>query len=94
MSLLKGECNRCGLCCWVQGEFKCENLVVMKPGPQPGATFCKVYETRTNGMPIKLIRKKDGATIHGTCLRDTIHEDILILPYIGKGCSLEVEKNG
>jgi hypothetical protein len=45
-------------------------------------------------MPIKLIRKKDGATIHGTCLRDTIHEDILILPYIGKGCSLEVEKNG
>jgi hypothetical protein len=88
--MLKGNCNQCGLCCFV-GRYKCENLEVTSIIGAPSATRCKVYEKRYNDMPI-LLKSPEGHIRTGFCLKDTPGEEQSIIPLIRSGqCSMEEE---
>lgn len=86
---LKGECSRCGLCCYV-GEFKCTNLVIVgQPGP-PMASTCAVHFMRYPHMPI-ILRAPDGREVISECTygNPTLEEEVL-RGFIEAGqCSLE-----
>lgn len=93
---LRGECNRCGLCCVVEhpthGTLVCEHLrvtVPVQPLGHPLSTRCGVYAQRVSGM---VIHMRDGAGVGrqlARCFKDTWQEDHVILARgIGRGCSL------
>lgn len=90
---LRGECNRCGACCSGIAPdgvgWRCQYLVISPTIPllYPGSTTCQKYQTRKNGMPIKLIRD-DRQIEPGVCFHDSWNEVQVILPHIGKACSL------
>lgn len=91
---LTGECNRCGLCCAGQVEGKawaCEHLQLTPGVPfgAPGASKCRVYERRVNGMEIT-VYFADGGRARAQCFKGSPQETEIILPHIGKGCSLRV----
>jgi hypothetical protein len=69
--------------------WHCEHLVISPTVPLgvPMSTKCKVYESRRNGMPIRLIRD-DGQMKLGQCFHNSWAETQIILPHIGKACSL------
>ncbi len=87
---LVGDCNQCGLCCYVWG-YACINLVVTGIPGEPGATRCGVYGFRYDGMPIKLVDNKGRIVGESKCALDSDDETENIIPHIGKGCSLEVK---
>lgn len=66
--MLFGSCSRCGSCCLV-GEYRCDNL----EGQIGGATSCRVYEERFNGMPITLINA-EGLRRRGACAKGKSEE--------------------
>ncbi len=87
---LKGECNRCSLCCFV-GNARCANLQITgKPG-EPMASKCAAYEKRIDGMPILLIQP-GGRITWGQCWHNSEMENEVIAQRIGQGCSLEREE--
>jgi len=89
-SLLAGACNRCGVCC-LNGDLRCHNLVVHHPLGTPGATSCRAYGERYNGMPIMLVNGDGIVTSLGACGLNSIQEDLAIIKKgIGKGCSLSL----
>lgn len=96
MTVLTGTCNRCGLCCVIEG-FRCLNLVGPKPlNPvlQGGPTTCAVYDKRYDKMPIILVND-EGLMVRGTCGKDSPAETRAIIERgIGQGCSLELIKEG
>jgi hypothetical protein len=63
--------------------------VVGKPG-DPGATRCKIHDERRRGLPILLMTPEGLVGSLGVCAHGTSVDDEVIIPYIGKGCSLEV----
>lgn len=90
-----GTCNQCGACCapWdpqTGRRLHCENLEVWGPVGTPHATRCRVYGTRFDGMPVRLVDAETG--IWGgrsTCQKDSAAEDEAIVLYgQGRGCSL------
>lgn len=91
---LIGECNLCGLCCYVQnpatGTFlKCEHLKVISQPGMPNATKCGIYEKRYNGMGIALASKDGQEWAHGMCAEGTPAAiNHIVESGIGKGCSL------
>jgi len=93
---LQGTCHQCGLCCvgtMPDGmAWHCEHLVISPTRPLglPMSTKCKVYATRRNGMPIRLLRD-DGQMELGRCFKDSWKETEIILPHIGKACSLTMQ---
>jgi hypothetical protein len=102
MSILSGDCNRCGLCCTteVNGHvFVCQYLRAeidaaykTKPLGTPGASRCGAYENRRDGMPITL-RNFAGDTIHAQCGKNSWAETKTILERgIGRGCSMTVNR--
>ena len=90
---LKGSCNQCGMCCSGVAPdgvpWHCEHLVISPTIPLgfPMSTKCKVYESRRNGMRIWLLRD-DNTRKAGQCFHNTWQEIEIILPHIGKACSL------
>ncbi len=91
---LKGECNRCGLCCSGIQDGKawaCEHLQLTPGVPfgTPGASKCRVYERRVNGMVIT-VYFCNGDRAMSQCFKDSLQETEIILTHIGKGCSLTV----
>ena len=89
-SKLIGNCNRCGLCCYV-GPYRCINLIVMgKPG-DPEATKCAVHGVRYDRMPILLLDTDGRIAGESVCGLDSEEEtESIIEKGIGKGCSLEL----
>jgi len=89
---LTGECNRCGLCCApvIDGvRHPCINLVPEGILGEPNSTLCSVYDTRYEGMPIKLV----GIDTPAVCRKGSDEEAMAILTNgIGQGCSLEVTR--
>ncbi len=86
---LVGDCNRCGLCCYVWG-YACINLVVTGTPGQPMATRCGLHALRYDGMPIKLVDTKGRIVGKSKCALDSDDETENIIPHIGKGCSLRI----
>lgn len=88
--MLHGDCNKCGLCC-MEGGYRCKNLVVLGAIGNPDASFCAVYEARTNLMPIEFIDEQ-GERLEGnySCYKGFGEDEIIIRKGIGKGCSLWV----
>ncbi len=87
---LVGECNQCGLCCYVWG-FKCINLIVDGYPGEPGATRCGVYAFRYDGMPIKLVNGTGRIVGESKCALDSPAEIQRVVMEIGRGCSLTVK---
>ena len=87
---LTGDCNRCGMCCFM-GRYRCVNLLVEgKPG-EPKATKCGAYSIRYNAMPIVMI-DPEGEIVDAFCRHDDPNEGILIASRgFGKGCSMRWE---
>lgn len=55
------------------------------------ATYCTVYNKRTQGMPIVMVNKEGLAVNIANCYFDHPNETMGILERgIGKGCSLRV----
>ena len=98
VSLLQGECNRCGLCC--SGtvpdgrSYVCANLEVVGPLGTPFATRCKVYAERVDGMLIVGVEPVTGAIVGtGFCYLNSRQEDLAIINKgIGRGCSLTLKE--
>ncbi len=90
---LVGDCNQCGLCCYVWG-YACINLVITGTPGEPGATRCGVYTFRYDGMPIKLVDKKGRIVGESKCAFKSATETETIIPHIGKGCSLRIVSKG
>ena len=92
---LIGECSRCGLCCsgvWAGRPFVCEHLVLTGQIGTPQATRCNAYDRRFNGMAVHWIDQERGTVLaQSVCFKGTEDETRLILPHLGKGCSLEIE---
>ena len=87
---LKGRCNQCGLCCFVDGG-KCTNLIVHGEPGQPMATECMIYNDRYPGRPIILMRP-DGSYAEGHCWHNAPNEEAILTKLIEQGkCSLEVD---
>ena len=94
---LVGDCNRCGACCEVERQgmtLRCENLEVLGSIGQPWASRCRAYQTRYDGMPIRLHDIRTGRLIeHSLCAKNSRAETEAILSQgIGRGCSLSVTK--
>lgn len=87
---LVGECNQCGLCCYVWG-FKCINLIVDGYPGEPGATRCGLYAFRYDGMPIKLVNGTGRIVGESKCALDSPAEIQRVVMEIGRGCSLTVK---
>jgi len=88
---LVGECNQCGLCCYVWG-YKCINLVVEGTPGEPGATRCGVYALRYDGMPIKLVNGTGRIVGESKCALDSPAETQRVMMEIGRGCSLKLKE--
>lgn len=94
MVKLAGECNRCGLCCSGQVDglaWACEHLQLTPGVPfgAPGASKCRVYERRVDGMIIT-VYFANGDRAMSQCFKNSVRETELILRHIGKGCSLTI----
>ncbi len=94
---LVGDCNRCGVCCEVESfgrTLRCANLEVIGSLGQPGASRCRAYQTRYEGMPIQLYDIRTGRLIRNSiCAKNSPGEtDAILSRGIGRGCSLSVAK--
>lgn len=94
---LVGDCNRCGVCCEVESfgmTLRCERLEVLGPIGQPGATRCRAYQTRYDGMPIQLYDIRTGRRVMDSlCAKNSQGEtDAILSRGIGRGCSLSVAR--
>ena len=92
---LAGECNRCGACCEVERwgmTLRCEHLEVLGLIGQPGASRCRAYQTRYDGMPIQLYDIRTGRRVMDSlCAKNSQAEtDAILSQGIGRGCSLSV----
>ena len=92
---LEGECNRCGACCEVESwgmTLRCENLEMLGLIGQLGASRCRAYQTRYDGMPIRLYDIRTGRRVMDSlCAKNSRAETEAILSQgIGRGCSLSV----
>lgn len=92
---LRGECNRCGLCCVLDmpaGRVVCEHLRAEMPVTSlgiPGASRCAVYERRINAMAIRMLDGHGNVAQMSRCYQNAWQEDHAILARgIGRGCSL------
>lgn len=73
------------------GTTRCNNLEIIGIPGSPGATRCLVYAERYAGMPIVLIDTRTQKIVSmGACAHGSAVDDLVIVPYIGKGCSLRV----
>jgi hypothetical protein len=72
--------------------MRCNNLEIVGIPGSPGASRCRVYKERYPGLSIMLIdlitQKVTGL---GACAHGSVVDDLVIMPHIGKGCSLRVE---
>lgn len=91
---LEGTCNRCGICCFSpDGEARCENLVVEGFPGDPDATRCGVWETRTHGMPIRMVRWDGTLAYESRCTvfaQQLAEGGRLVLP---EGCTLTLHES-
>ncbi len=85
---LVGECNQCGLCCFVWG-YACINLIVKGIPGQPMATRCGVRGLRYDGMPIKLVDMTGRIVGESKCALESPAETFRVVQEIGRGCSLK-----
>ena len=89
--VLEGQCNKCGLCCApiIDGDrWACENLAQIATLGQPEATYCRVYASRYDGMPINLVHP-DGRLEPARCTKGTEEESRAIMNSgFARGCSL------
>ncbi len=85
---LVGECNQCGLCCFVWG-YKCINLILKSIPGEPGASRCGLYALRYDGMPIKLVDTTDRIVGESKCALNSPAEIQRVVMEIGRGCSLK-----
>ncbi len=85
---LVGECNQCGLCCFVWG-YKCSNLILKSIPGEPGASRCGLYALRYDGMPIKLVDMTGRIVGESKCALGSPAETVRVLHEIGRGCSLK-----
>jgi hypothetical protein len=98
--VLVGDCNQCGACCEAESDgvtLRCENLEVRGPIGQPGAARCRAYQTRYDGMPVRLYDTRTGQFSEDDFIcpknspKDSQAETETILSQgIGRGCSLTV----
>ncbi len=87
---LVGECNQCGLCCFI-GELRCINLIVTGEVGQPMATACAVHKSRYPGMKILMVSPSGSIGMETICGKDDADEAFVIIQRgIGKGCSLDL----
>lgn len=87
---LVGECNQCGLCCFI-GELRCINLIVTGEVGQLMATKCAVHGMRYPGMPIIMVDPQGRIGMETICGKDDADEAFVIIQRgIGKGCSLDL----
>lgn len=87
---LKGQCNQCGICCFL-GAFKCEHLDVGGIPGMPMATRCTVYDERYTDMPILMV-SPEGEIKQGFCLHGSQAEEFELTKLIRRGqCSLQEE---
>lgn len=85
---LLGECTRCGACCVTLEGLRCAHLVGTVG--VPGGTHCRVYATRTDGMPIVFVGA--GPFRPGVCRKDSLAEvEAIVRQGFGRGCSLSLE---
>ena len=62
-----GKCRRCGLCCLSgKRQYQCEHLEVITAVGAAGGTRCRVYESRWQGMPIKMMDQGSGRAVYMT----------------------------
>ncbi len=88
---LVGECNQCGLCCFLD-DLKCGHLIVTGTPGEPCATACGVRGTREDGMKIPMVNGEGVVVRHAFCAKDSPNEvDGILEKGIGKGCSMEVK---
>lgn len=91
---LEGECNKCGQCCSfiANGErVYCEHLARYDELGKENATACKVWHSKWNDMPIRIINAKGEHVSNAKCQVGSEHETRIIFARgIGKGCSLTV----
>ena len=98
--VLVGDCNQCGACCEVESEgatLRCENLEVLGPIGQPRASKCRAYQTRYDGMPIRLYDIRTGQLSEDDyiCPKNSpansqAETETILSQGIGRGCSLSV----
>jgi hypothetical protein len=96
MILILGSCNKCGSCCVVDidGEMcKCEHLII-NPGKrisEPEATECGIYDTRYDGIPMRVVNSRGRVMFKTVCHKECVRESVEINARgIGKGCSLTI----
>jgi len=92
---LTGVCNQCGRCCEVVVDgvrLRCEHLAASAIVGTPGATECRVYAARYDGLPIWLTDLRTGQPrLRSHCAKGSPAETQAILERgIGQGCSLTV----
>lgn len=93
---LRGECNRCGLCCvqeTPEGRVVCEHLRAVDLGAlgTAGASTCTVYEQRVNGMAIRMLTTgRSEVAVMSRCYQNAWQEDYAIAQRIGQGCSYTI----
>lgn len=93
---LKGDCNRCGLCCFMptpEGEMlRCIYLIVTGEVGKAAATACAIHDLEgRNGEKIYLVDKDGHLRGESFCAVGNDDETEVILKQgIGKGCSLGV----
>lgn len=87
----KRSCNGCGACCLGPRGTVCEHLDITRRLGQAGATRCRVYADRFDGMPIRMLTR-EGAFDHASrCWKDSPFEALAIATKgFGRGCSLRV----
>jgi len=98
--VLVGDCNQCGACCEVESDgaiLRCEHLEVLSSIGQSGATRCRAYRTRHDGMPIRLYDIRTGAFAEDefVCPKNSpensqAETETILIQGIGRGCSLTV----
>ena len=96
---LKGNCNRCGLCCvsFINGTmYRCINLIVRGYVSEPDATTCSVYNARRPEMPILMLDEEghESPGRHVCCHGSPDEGAIIMHKGFGKGCSLELDTEG
>lgn len=94
---LVGECNQCGRCCmhiYNGEEVFCEHLRQTGEGlGNPSASYCDVYETRTDGMPIAMLNEQGKHVYNTICSKDSELETRTIVRTMLScyGCSLSLK---
>lgn len=98
--VLVGDCNQCGVCCEVESDgatLRCENLEIFSSLGQPWASRCRAYQTRYDGMPIRLYDIRTGQLTEDDfiCAKNTpanrhAETETILNHGIGRGCSLSV----